>query len=166
MFKKTFCLIFVIGALVGCASRGPVSPDAPEPPSSASDAPPDALSSEVALYALAQLGVPYAFGGASPQAGFDCSGLVRYVFQRTRGVDLPRTTFELARVGQSVTPPALQPGDLVFFNTLRREYSHVGIYLGEQRFIHAPAAGGVVRIENLRTDYWLRRFNGARRVSI
>jgi cell wall-associated NlpC family hydrolase len=166
MFKRTFCLIFIIGTLAGCASRGPLPPDAAETPPPTAVAPPDVLSSEVALYALAQLGVPYVFGGASPQAGFDCSGLVRYVFQATRGVDLPRTTFELARTGQSVTPPGLQPGDLVFFNTLRREFSHVGIYLGEERFIHAPATGGVVRIESLRTDYWLRRFNGARRLSI
>jgi cell wall-associated NlpC family hydrolase len=166
MFKRTFCLIFIAGALAGCASRGPLPPESAEAPAANAAAPPDVLSSEVALYALSQLGVPYAFGGASPQAGFDCSGLVRYVFQRTRGVDLPRTTFELARVGRNVAAPGLQPGDLVFFNTLRREFSHVGIYLGEERFIHAPATGGVVRIENLRTDYWLRRFNGARRLSI
>jgi cell wall-associated NlpC family hydrolase len=168
MFYRVFYLIIVVAALAGCASRGPGAPDAatPDGSPSAAVAPPDVLSSEVALYALAQLGVPYVYGGASPQPGFDCSGLVRYVFRRTRNVDLPRTTFELARVGQSVPAPALQPGDLVFFNTLRRDYSHVGIYLGEERFIHAPTTGGVVRIESLRADYWVRRFNGARRVDI
>jgi cell wall-associated NlpC family hydrolase len=122
------------------------------------------MSSEVALFALGQLGVPYALGGASPDAGFDCSGLVQYVFRRARNVDLPRTTFDLARAGQTVAAPALQPGDLVFFNTLRREFSHVGIYLGDERFIHAPATGGAVRIESLRADYWVRRYNGARRI--
>jgi cell wall-associated NlpC family hydrolase len=163
MFFRTFCLLLLSAAMAGCATRGPAPADAP--PSTAV-APPDVLSSEVALFALSQLGVPYSFGGTSPDAGFDCSGLVQYVFRRTRNVDLPRTTFELARVGQTVPPPALQPGDLVFFNTLRREFSHVGIYLGEERFIHAPATGGVVRIESLRSDYWTRRFNGARRVAI
>jgi cell wall-associated NlpC family hydrolase len=168
MFYRVFYLIIVVAALAGCASRGPTVPgvSTPDTPPSTAVAPPDVLSSEVALYAVAQLGVPYVYGGASPQPGFDCSGLVRYVFQRTRNVDLPRTTFELARVGQSVPAPALQPGDLVFFNTLRRDYSHVGIYLGEERFIHAPTSGGVVRIESLRADYWVRRFNGARRVDI
>jgi cell wall-associated NlpC family hydrolase len=171
MFSRAFYLILVGAVISGCASRGPGLPDAPatvtpDTPPAAAVAPPDVLSSEVALYALSQLGVPYVYGGASPTPGFDCSGLVRYVFQRTRKVDLPRTTFEMARVGQTVPAPALQPGDLVFFNTLRRDYSHVGIYLGEERFIHAPASGGVVRIESLRADYWVRRFNGARRVAI
>jgi cell wall-associated NlpC family hydrolase len=168
MFSRAFYLMIVVAAMAGCASRGPGVSDTatPDGPPSAAVAPPDVLSSEIALYALAQLGVPYVYGGASPDAGFDCSGLVRYVFRRTRNVDLPRTTFDLARVGQTVQPPALQPGDLVFFNTLRREFSHVGIYLGEERFIHAPTSGGVVRIESLRADYWVRRFNGARRVAI
>jgi cell wall-associated NlpC family hydrolase len=163
MFFRVFCLLLLGAALAGCATRAPLPADTPP---ATPMAPPDMLSSEVALYALAQLGVPYAFGGASPDAGFDCSGLVQYVFRRTRNVELPRTTFELARLGQTVTPPALQPGDLVFFNTLRRDFSHVGIYLGEERFIHAPTTGGAVRIESLRADYWLRRFNGARRVAI
>jgi cell wall-associated NlpC family hydrolase len=174
MNSRVFYVLFVMAVLSGCASRGPVSPDpapaAPalgaETPPSTAVAPPDVLTSEVALFALSQLGVPYTFGGASPDAGFDCSGLVRYVFRRAGNLDLPRTTFELSRIGQNVTPPALVPGDLVFFNTLRREFSHVGIYLGDARFIHAPATGGVVRIESLRADYWQRRFNGARRVAL
>lgn len=163
MFFRPFYVLLLTAALVGCATRAPVPADAPP---DATVAPPDVLSSEVALFALSQLGVPYAYGGTSPDAGFDCSGLVHYVFRRARNVDLPRTSIELARVGENVTPPALQPGDLVFFNTLRREFSHVGIYLGEERFIHAPSTGGVVRIDNLRSDYWVRRYNGARRVAI
>ncbi len=175
MNSRVFCVLFLAAVLSGCASRGPVAPEVARLPApdagadvapTAPVAPPDVLTSEVALFALSQLGVPYAFGGASPDAGFDCSGLVRYVFRRAGNLDLPRTTFELARVGQTVAPPSLAPGDLVFFNTLRREFSHVGIYLGEARFIHAPAAGGVVRIENLRAEYWQRRFNGARRVAL
>jgi cell wall-associated NlpC family hydrolase len=153
------CLLAACAPKVIPSSPSPAAP-APSPQAAAT------LAERVIATAKSQLGAPYAYAGSSPQAGFDCSGLVRYVFQATRGVDLPRTTFELARTGQNVTPPGLQPGDLVFFNTLRREFSHVGIYLGEERFIHAPATGGVVRIESLRTDYWLRRFNGARRLSI
>lgn len=162
MFLRAFCLLCIAAAVAGCASRGPALPATEEE----AYTPADAASGEVALFALSQLGVPYAFGGASPESGFDCSGLVHYVFRRTRSVALPRTTYELARVGQNVDGGALQPGDLLFFNTLRRDYSHVGIYIGDARFIHAPASGGVVRIESLRADYWTRRFNGARRVAI
>ncbi len=121
-------------------------------------------ASTVALQALAYLGVPYRAAGLSPQTGFDCSGLVAYVYREGAGVALPRNSFELSRVGQPIERTALRPGDLVFYNTQRRDYSHVGIYLGEDRFIHAPASGGEVRVENLRADYWIRRYNGARRV--
>lgn len=123
----------------------------------------DAASS-VALQALAYLGTPYQTGGESPRTGFDCSGLVAYVYREGAGMTLPRNTLELSRSGQAIDPDALRPGDLVFYNTQRREYSHVGIYLGENRFIHAPSSGGEVRVENLRADYWMRRYSGARRV--
>jgi cell wall-associated NlpC family hydrolase len=121
-------------------------------------------ASGVALQALAHLGTPYRVSGLSPQTGFDCSGLVAYVYREGAGMTLPRNTFDLSRLGEPVEPAALRPGDLVFYNTQRREYSHVGIYLGEERFIHAPSSGGEVRVENLRADYWLRRYNGARRI--
>ncbi|MCZ7563852.1 MAG: C40 family peptidase [Burkholderiales bacterium] len=123
-------------------------------------------TSEVALHALSALGAPYAEGGRSPETGFDCSGLVAYAYWRASRLALPRTTLELSRIGRHVAAPDLQPGDLLFFDTQRRAYSHVGIYLGEQRFIHAPSAGGAVRIDDLRLDYWLRRFNGARRLAL
>jgi len=124
------------------------------------------VRNEIALHALSALGAPYAEGGASPESGFDCSGLVAYVFRRASRLELPRTTLELSRVGSRVPPDDLQPGDLVFFDTQRRAYSHVGIYLGGQRFIHAPSTGGAVRIDDLRFDYWIRRFNGARRLTL
>jgi cell wall-associated NlpC family hydrolase len=119
--------------------------------------------SEVAFTALALVGTPYAAGGASPDTGFDCSGLVAYVYARALGRELPRNTFDLARTGAAVSDP--QPGDLLFYNTQRRAFSHVGIYLGESRFVHAPSTGGAVRIEDMRLDYWARRFDGARRVA-
>jgi cell wall-associated NlpC family hydrolase len=120
--------------------------------------------SDVVVQALSLLGTPYRFGGSSPQAGFDCSGLVQHVFASVLNRDLPRRSEEISGVGHPVSRAELQPGDLVFFNTLRRAYSHVAIYIGEGRFVHAPARNGRVRIEGLDDRYWATRFNGARRV--
>lgn len=120
---------------------------------------------ELALRALSLVGVNYRRGGESPDTGFDCSGLVRHVFREGLGLMLPRTSLDISRMGETVQRDALQPGDLVFFNTLRRGFSHVGIYLGENRFVHAPASGGEVRVEDMRQSYWTRRFNGARRIA-
>ena len=121
---------------------------------------------ELALHALSHVGVPYRFGGNSPEMGFDCSGLVQYVYSRGAGVALPRNTQSLSEVGAPVPTDALAPGDLVFFDTLRRPYSHVGIYLGGYRFIHAPTTGGYVELVDLRDRYWRTRFNGARRLEL
>lgn len=118
------------------------------------------------MQALAQVGVPYRFGGVSPDTGFDCSGFVQYVFSRAAGLALPRTTYDIARVGNPVRRGQLQPGDLVFFDTQRKAYSHVGIYLGNQRFIHAPSDGGKVHVVTMSNHYWDSRFNGARRISL
>jgi cell wall-associated NlpC family hydrolase len=126
--------------------------------------PSGAPRAEAAIVALAQLGRPYVFGGASPDTGFDCSGLVAYVYREAFRSALPRTAYEQSRIGVPVVGDALAPGDLVFFNTLRREFSHVGIYLGEARFVHAPSGGGVVRVEDMRLPYWSSRYNGARRL--
>jgi cell wall-associated NlpC family hydrolase len=119
---------------------------------------------DVAIYALGLIGVDYRFGGDSPQSGLDCSGLVRYVFQQVTGVTLPRTSKELSRIGRNVAAGELQPGDLVFFNTRRFQFSHVGIYLGDNRFIHAPSTGSEVEIAQLSESYWQKHFNGARRL--
>jgi len=115
--------------------------------------------------ALAHLGVRYKYGGNSPDKGFDCSGLVVFVSEKTLGLKLPRRAEEIARFGQTVSTADLQPGDLVFYNTLRRKFSHVGIYVGEGKFVHAPSSGGVVRVESMDVAYWKKRFNGARRLS-
>ncbi|HQU87428.1 MAG TPA: NlpC/P60 family protein [Denitromonas sp.] len=120
--------------------------------------------SELIVQGLAYLDTPYRFGGNSRDTGIDCSALVQQVFQRALGLDLPRTTTELAKIGDDLKRAQLKAGDLVFFNTRRRAYSHVGIYLGGDRFIHAPSSGGKVRIESLNTHYWNKRFNGGRRV--
>ncbi len=119
---------------------------------------------DVAIYALGLIGVDYRFGGDTPEGGVDCSGLVKYVFQQVTGVTLPRTTKELSRLGRNVTHADLAPGDLVFFNTRRLPFSHVGIYLGDNRFIHAPSTGSEVEISRLSESYWQKHFNGARRL--
>jgi cell wall-associated NlpC family hydrolase len=122
-------------------------------------------ASELVLNAMGMLGIQYKYGGTSPENGLDCSGLVRYVFKETWGTDLPRTSEEISKVGQHVDIPDLQPGDLVFYNTLKRSFSHVGIYLGDNKFIHSPSRGGEVRIESMDIAYWKKRFNGARRIA-
>jgi hypothetical protein len=115
--------------------------------------------------ALSYLGVPYRFGGASPRTGFDCSGLVNHVFRQAFGLSLPRTAREIARNGAAVARGELLPGDLVFFNTRGFLNSHVGIYLGDSKFVHAPNARGRVRIDDMDNTYYRTRFNGARRIS-
>ena len=119
---------------------------------------------DVIRNAMGALGVPYRRGGTSAETGFDCSGFVRSMYQQTVGLMLPRTAAEQAAATASIDKTDLRPGDLVFFNTLRRAYSHVGIYLGDGKFIHAPRAGAQVRVESMDISYWQKRFNGARRV--
>ena len=111
---------------------------------------------DLATTALDLIGIRYKWGGETPATGLDCSGLVRYVFQQVTGVTLPRTARDMSRLGDEVAIPDLQPGDLVFFNTRRFAYSHVGIYLGEGRFVHAPSTGRTVSIASF-NDAWYRR---------
>ena len=120
--------------------------------------------SEMLFQVLSSIGVDYKYGGNSYATGFDCSGLVAHVFREGYGISLPRTSMEQSRMGQSVSPEKLKPGDLVFYNTINRPFSHVGIYLGDGRFIHAPKTGSAVRIESLKSAYWAKRWNGARRI--
>jgi hypothetical protein len=119
---------------------------------------------DVAIFALGLIGVDYRFGGESPATGVDCSGLVRYVFQQTTGITLPRTSAQLGKLGANVGGSQLMPGDLVFFNTRRFVNSHVGIYLGDNRFVHAPSTGSEVEISSLDEAYWRQHFTGARRL--
>lgn len=116
------------------------------------------------FHALAAAGADYRSGGKSHQSGFDCSGLVAHVYREAYGLALPHNTQAQSELGDAIKPSKLQPGDLVFFNTQHKPFSHVGIYLGEGRFIHAPKEGAVVRTENLRARYWATRFDGARRI--
>ncbi|MBA4194552.1 MAG: glycoside hydrolase [Comamonadaceae bacterium] len=121
-------------------------------------------ASSLVINAMAFLGVPYKWGGDSHDTGFDCSGFVRAVYEQSVGKILPRRSDEQAAATQVIDRSELKPGDLVFFNTMRRAFSHVGIYVGDGKFIHSPRAGAQVRVEDMRIAYWNTRFNGARRV--
>ncbi|CAB5650587.1 C40 family peptidase [Comamonas aquatica] len=116
--------------------------------------------------AMGMIGIPYRFGGTSAETGFDCSGFVRAIYQDTVGHLLPRRADEQAKATQKIDKKELRPGDLVFFNTMRRTFSHVGIYVGEGKFIHSPRKGKSVRVESMNDSYWAKRFNGARRVDV
>ena len=119
---------------------------------------------ELIIKGLEFVGVRYRRGGTDPETGMDCSGFVRLVFQESLGFTLPRTALAMASVGEHIEQNELKPGDLVFFNTMRRAFSHVGIYVGNNQFVHSPRPGGEVRVEDMRQGYWVKRYNGARRI--
>jgi cell wall-associated NlpC family hydrolase len=121
-------------------------------------------ASDLVVTAMGFLGVPYRRGGNTVETGFDCSGFVVAMYQNTLGLILPRRANEQAAATEKIDKQDLQPGDLVFFNTMRRAFSHVGIYVGEGKFIHSPKPGAQVRVEDMGVSYWKRRFDGARRV--
>ncbi|WP_404991153.1 C40 family peptidase [Cupriavidus pauculus] len=151
--------------LAACAGGPPArhaasSPRAPGKPM----VDPSAGLEEISIQAMSLVGTPYRYGGNTPDSGFDCSGLVRYVVQRAANVNLPRTTEQMGQRGTSLERSDVASGDLVFFNTTGRSNSHVGIYVGQNRFVHAPATGGTVRLEDMGKSYWASRYNGARRV--
>ena len=126
------------------------------------DPPPE----EIPLYAVSLVGSPYRLGGTSPETGLDCSGFVGHVFRQAAGIVLPRDARSISESARPLPPAELQPGDLVFFNTLNRAFSHVGIYLGEDRFVHATSSrSGSVMVSNLKDRYWHQRFDGARRAA-
>jgi cell wall-associated NlpC family hydrolase len=145
--------------VVGPAAVGPAQP----PERGASDT--GERAAQVAVAAMGFMGVPYRLGGNDGETGLDCSGFVRAVFQQTIGLTLPRRAEEQARVGFEVSRDELRPGDLVFFNTTGAQFSHVGIFIGNGRFVHSPRSGARVRAENMASSYWGPRFTGARRMA-
>jgi len=163
----------LFAALLACAALPALAADGGAVDTTASapaaNAAPDGYldrAREVTMNALALLGVRYKWGSDSPERGFDCSGLVTHVFQQVAGIVLPRNAQGMSKVGEQVDKTELQPGDLVFFNTRRRPFSHVGIYIGEDRFVHAPRRGGEVEVSSMQGRYWQKRYNGARRVGL
>lgn len=125
-------------------------------------------ASDLVMTAMNFLGVPYVRGGSSEETGFDCSGFTRHIFENSIGLALPRRADEQARSAGllAINRAELKPGDLVFFNTMKRTFSHVGIYVGDDKFIHAPRTGSEVRIEDMRESYWAHRYTGARRADL
>jgi cell wall-associated NlpC family hydrolase len=126
----------------------------------------DAAARKITSYARSLVGIHYQYGGNSPDTGFDCSGFVDHVFHHTQNIRLPRTVNEISHFGHAISTDNLRAGDLVFFDTQGYKFSHVGIYLGDGRFIHAPSSGGKVRTDNLRDAYWKKHYDGARRVTL
>ncbi|MBJ7379782.1 MAG: C40 family peptidase [Polynucleobacter sp.] len=119
---------------------------------------------DISIAAIGLVDVPYRWGGNTPNGGFDCSGLIVYVYKKTTGIQLPRTIQEMSRSGKAIGQQAPAPGDLVFFNTSGEQYSHAGIYVGKGRFVHAPSSGGTVRLERIDSPYWAARYTEARRI--
>jgi cell wall-associated NlpC family hydrolase len=167
MLRNTLFYSTFLAIISGCASLGPGAPtpiQEPAPPSARPAPAPSAQRTEALLQTLLALGLDYSYGGTSPVTGFDCSGLVAHVYLEAWNVRLPRNTGAQSKAGTAVSLAELQAGDLVFYDTLKRPYSHVGIYLGDDRFVHAPRSGAQVRVESMKSAYWASRFNGARRI--
>ena len=163
-FRRAAILVALAGLLAGCG-REATRPTAPAATRWPQVAPADpARANAVTLRALSLVGTPYRYGGNTPESGFDCSGLVNYVFRDMLDLRLPRSSRELAAVqGPRLAPDRLASGDLVFFGS-GREVTHVGIYVGEGRFVHAPSSGGTVRLDRLDGPYWRDHYSGAKRV--
>jgi len=121
-------------------------------------------SEDISIAAVGLVGVPYRYGGNNPKAGFDCSGLIGYVYLKSANIKLPRTIQDMSTKGKNIGDQSPAPGDLVFFNTTGDKYSHAGIYVGKGRFVHAPSSGGTVRLEQIESPYWANRFTEARRM--
>ncbi len=157
------CGIFICAlAITGCSTLSPKSSS-----SKVSQFKQDTSvgTEDISIAAVGLVDVPYRFGGNTPKGGFDCSGLIVYVYNKAAGIKLPRTIQLMSTKGQSIEgqPPA--PGDLVFFNTTGEKYSHAGIYVGQGRFVHAPSAGGTVRLDYITSPYWAAKFTEARRIA-
>ena len=152
--KKYLIIVLLLSACTSVRQEAPVAPLTST----------DEEMNNLAIYAMSLYDTPYHSGGTSRASGFDCSGFVQYVFRNSAGLSLPRTSAEMSRLGAAVSEEGLKPGDLVFFNTLHSPYSHVGIYVGESRFLHAPSTGRSIMLSNMKEKYWHARYEGARRI--
>ena len=150
---------FLLVVLAACTS----APPAPEKPSLPAQNEYSERGQEVAIFALGLIDTGYRFGGKNPEAGLDCSGMVSYIYSKSVGVKLLGSARDMARKGRSIERARLRPGDLVFFNTRNTPFSHVGIYIGDDRFVHAPSTNGRVRIDPLSASYYAKRYEAARR---
>lgn len=150
---KSLTLLLLLATLAACGS----SPTRNENTS-------DERGNELVMYAMSLADTPYRYGGNTVGSGFDCSGYVRHVYAHVLDLELPRTSKQISRVGTPLRPAELRPGDLVFYDTQRNPYSHVGLYIGDGKFVHSPKSGDRIRVERMELDYWKTRYNGARRI--
>jgi cell wall-associated NlpC family hydrolase len=157
------CLLGLIALLAACAANPPPQPVITADSSYSSYSP---VAEDVLIRAIGLVGTPYRYGGNTPDSGFDCSGLIGFVYRDVAGVSLPRTTRAMSALRLPAVPRnALQPGDLLFFATAGgRSVSHAGIYVGEGRFVHAPSSGGTVKLESLSNTYWTKSYLSAKRI--
>lgn len=146
----TLCLLAL---LVSCGSAPPQTSRSPQSREHAR---------EVVIYALGLMDVDYRFGGKNPESGLDCSGMVSHIYRNALGIELPPSAARIAQIGRKIEATSLAPGDLVFFNTTGKPFSHVGIYLGDDRFIHAPGSNGKIKISSLKAAYYAKRLEAAR----
>ena len=157
--RRLFLVIPLVLALAACGSQAPRGPSETiaQRASRVSE-----RGNDVVLYALGLIGTGYRFGGKNPEAGLDCSGMVSYIYRQAAGIKVQGSAADIARNGRAIARDDLRPGDLVFFNTRNQPFSHVGIYLGDARFVHAPSTNGKVRIDRLNDRYYAQRYEAAR----
>lgn len=158
--KLTLLLTLLVG-LGACAHQSDIKPKADSAPVSTHS---EAGASEVVLYALGLLNIHYQFGGSNPDAGLDCSGMTAYIYREAVGIKLPHNALQQSQLGIAVNKNNLAPGDLVFFNTNGKSISHVGVYIGEGKFVHAPSTNGQIKVTKLSDSYFSSRYETARRI--
>lgn len=161
-----FAFISLAALLAACSSRAPAPAPVVQPQITYSQPSPSPIADDVLIRAIGLVGTPYRWGGNTPDSGFDCSGLIKYVYRDAAGISLPRSTREMIVMrAPTVDANSLQSGDLVFFATSGgSQVSHAGIYVGEGRFVHAPSTGGTVRLDYLSNSYWAKAYLQAKRV--
>jgi len=157
-------LSLIAALLAACGSPGPRPPASTETIAQASR-PVSEKGNEIVLYAMGLLDTGYRFGGKNPEAGLDCSGMVSYIYGQAVGLRVQGSAADIARNSRTIPRDELRPGDLVFFNTLNRSFSHVGIYIGEGKFLHAPRTGRDVTVSSLDSGYWSQKYLQARRLA-
>ena len=164
VFKQ---IIISFSLFVVCAQAHAADENLPQVETSSTQSLTDRVSGkvqEVILNALSLTGIQYKYGGNSPETGFDCSGYVRYVFKQALNLTLPHNARAMSQIGTQIAQSQLKPGDLVFFNTLKNKFSHVGIYVGDDHFVHSPSAGKQVKVVSIKESYWASRYSGAVRL--
>jgi cell wall-associated NlpC family hydrolase len=160
--RRPLRCLAALGLSMLIAACGSVPPSAERPAPFDGRPAASEKGNEVALFSLALIDTGYRFGGKNPEAGLDCSGMVAYIYSRAAGLRISGSAADMARLGRVVERSRLRPGDLVFFNTRNTPFSHVGVYIGDERFVHAPSSNGRVRIDRLNATYYAQRFELAR----